>query len=47
MGPVLVQPGVFDEVFCDHLDELDVFKAAADGDLDTLAVPIHENRAAF
>jgi hypothetical protein len=34
-------------VFGDHLNELDVFEAAADGDLDALAVPIHENRAAF
>jgi hypothetical protein len=44
---ILVHARVFTEVFGDHLDEFDVFESTADGDLDSLAVPFHENRAAF
>ena len=40
VGPVLVQSRILTEMFGDHLDKLDVFKSAADGDLDSLSVPV-------
>ena len=46
VSPILIQPCVLTEMFGDHLNEFDVLDPAADGDLDSLAVPVplHENR---
>ena len=48
MRAVFVDARVFTQMFRDHLDELDVFESAANGDLDPLAVTFHSlNRVAF
>src|SRR5258706_109848 len=42
MRAVFIHPGVFAEMFVDHLHELDVLEPTADGDLDPLAVTFHQ-----
>ena len=39
---IVIDTGVLTQVFCDHLDKLDILEPAADGDLDALAfTPFH------